>query len=215
MAQEAKRACGYRKRGGLYLCSSGLGSPCCKMPIFLDICPTCNGGIKQSRGFQWIDPKPFMPPGECTQRNKLCPCARPEMFGDRVGLIWIGTQFYPRPTDFMAEVHRMGMSRRIQAVPRGFKIGETWVFLAHPRIREVTDATDDTKTEWRGGIFHICRPDRIEKIITETDAADEAEMAKLAKVGITPVVVPDDDRDHQGSVHDDDVGADVQTELSV
>jgi len=30
------------------------------MPFEFHICPTCNGGIKQSRGFQWIDPRPWL-----------------------------------------------------------------------------------------------------------------------------------------------------------
>jgi hypothetical protein len=121
MARESRRACGYRKVGGLYLCSGGLGAPCCKLPIPLQICPTCNGGIKQTRGFQWIDPAPWLR-GACTDKD-LCPAANPETLGERVGLIWIGAQFYPTPASFMTEAEAMGVSRRITAVPRTFKFG--------------------------------------------------------------------------------------------
>jgi hypothetical protein len=53
-------------------------------------------------------------------------------------------------------------------------------------------------------------PTKIEKIVTASQAADAEEMEKLEKAGITPVVVPDGDRDHQGTVYDD---ADEQKEL--
>lgn len=33
MAVEARRGCGYRKAGGLYLVASGMGSPCHRLPI--------------------------------------------------------------------------------------------------------------------------------------------------------------------------------------
>jgi hypothetical protein len=65
MAIEAKRGCGYRKVGGTYLVSGGLGMPCCKMPILLKTCPCCGHGVKQSRGWTWIDPKEWLK-GECT-----------------------------------------------------------------------------------------------------------------------------------------------------
>ena len=54
MAVEARRGCGYRKVGGLYLMGGTGGMPCCKMPIPLHVCPTCHGGIKQTRGWSWI-----------------------------------------------------------------------------------------------------------------------------------------------------------------
>src|SRR5215472_16509523 len=109
MAREARRACGYRKVGGLYLCASGDGLPCCKMPIILHVCPTCNGGIKQSRGWQWIDPRPWLK-GQCNGSVALCPAADPARLGERVGLIWIGAQFYPTPESFAAEANKMGVS---------------------------------------------------------------------------------------------------------
>lgn len=52
------------------------------------------------------------------------------------------------------------------------------------------------------GIFHAFKPTRIEKILPESMKADEKELQKLKKRGITPVFVPDDDPDHQGTVYD-------------
>ena len=55
MAVEAKRGCGYRKVGGLYLVSDGLGIPCDRLPITLEVCPCCGAGIKPARGWTWVD----------------------------------------------------------------------------------------------------------------------------------------------------------------
>jgi len=200
MAQEQRRGCGYRKIGGLYLCGSAFGAPCCKLPIELHVCATCNGGIKQTRGWQRIDPQPWLR-GECTEVEQTCPVANPGRLGDRVGRLWIGARFYSTPVDFMTEATVMGISRRITAVPRGFKLGETWVFLAHPRLKQTTDPSTG-EIQWIGGVFQIFKPNRIEKIVTATQAQDETVMNKLVAAGITPVVVPDDDRDHQGTVYD-------------
>jgi len=203
MSVERRRACGYRKVGGLYLVSGGPAMPCCKLPIILHVCPTCHGGIKQARGWQWIDPRPFLA-GDCTgTMSGTCPAAtaNQEVLGERVGLIWIGTAFYPSPTAFIEEARSMGISRRITAVPRNFRLGKTWVFLAHPKVRQVINEAG--KAEWQAGVFRMFKPERIEKIITESQLDDEREMAKLREAGITPVAVPDDDADHRGSVYDD------------
>jgi hypothetical protein len=205
MAVEQARGCGHRKVGGLYLVCDAPGAPCCKIPFELHVCPTCNQGIKQSRGWQWIDPRPWSK-GPCTtpqavwRKSARCPLADPDKLGDKVGLIWIGAEYYATPADFMAEAHKMGISRRIKAVPRGFKLGEHWVFLAHPRLRSVTvsyEATPmHTALEWIAGVFQVIRPTRIEKIITDVQANDREEFKKLIDAGITPVIVPADDPDH-------------------
>ena len=54
------------------------------------------------------------------------------------------------------------------------------------------------------GIFLVFKPQRIEQIVTEAQSRDTEFIDGLAKRGITPVVVPDDDPDHQGTVYDKD-----------
>lgn len=213
MAVEAKRGCGYRKVGGLYLVGEGAGMPCCKLPIILHICPTCNQGVKQTRGWSWIDPRPWLKgdcestkyPAEIRSRVMLCPAAEPEKLGEKVGLLWIGEKFYPTPQDFIKEGETMGYSRRLTAVPRGFEVGKHWVFFAHPKVKSRT-VTDErgygAHPEWDAGVFRIFKPTRIEKLITDTMSKDAELMEGLAKKGITPVIVPDNDPDHQGSVYD-------------
>lgn len=228
MASEPRRACGFRKVGGLYLCADGLGAPCCKMPILLHVCPTCHNGIKQSRGWTWIDPVPFIQgtctaaetlggilPAMATDLNNSCPLATGAAMGDKVGLLWIGERFYKTPSSFQIEAAEMGVSRRISAVPRGFKVGESWVWLAHPKVKENPPTEPGGDVTWTPGVFRVFKPTRIEKIITETMSRDENLMIKLTEAGFTPVIVPDDDKDHQGTVYDDDANGDGQAELAL
>lgn len=102
MASEPVRGCGYRKIGGLYLVGAAPLADCHRLPFLLHICPTCGHGIKQSRGWTWVD-APTLLGGSCGQSAcRLCPTCRPEMVG-RAGLLWVGECYYPRPQDFLRE----------------------------------------------------------------------------------------------------------------
>ena len=238
MAVEAKRGCGFRKVGGLYLVSGGGGQDCDRIPIQLDVCPVCSHGFKQSRGWTWTDlaglvggdhlvtyTDEYPAPCSCVAN---CPvCHQVKKMG-KAGLMWIGEKFYKTPEDFMAEGISLGFSRRIHAVPRNFKVGETWVLLAHPKVMKCkacngAGITEDQfmmhasnslpegkpvpkckKCEGSGklpAIFTVWRPSRIEKIMPESKRHGQ-EHSDLITRGITPVFVPDDDKDHQGSVFD-------------
>lgn len=234
MAVEARRGCGYRKIGGLYLVSSGIALPCCKLPLLLHVCPTCSQGVKQTRGWTWIDPvKLFIgptlahTPDACADpaRAPYCPAADLGAMG-RAGLLWIGERFYPSPSHFVAESDSLGISRRLSALPRDLEIGKTWVFLAHPKACNVNG-------EWQAGVFRIFKPERVEKIVKQSDfdvivteqaargivsrqefpvrADATPEVANVCKAfnadlrrGIIWVPVPDDDPDHKGTAYDDD-----------
>lgn len=232
MAVEARRGCGYRKIGGLYLAGGGVGVPCDRLPLALTVCPVCSGGIKQTRAWTWIDVNGLVqgPHTEnerpCRDRisDRICPfCTLPSVMG-KAGLLWIGERFYPTPADFLQEGRDMGFSRRIKSVPRGFKLGETWVLLAHPKaVRTEVDAAIDElkkggpafvvgnptegfsarKVEMKPGVFYVWQPTRLEKILPESDRGTDKEK-DLTKQGMTCIFVPDDDRDHQGSVYDKD-----------
>lgn len=140
---ESRRGCGYRKPGGLYLVSGRTMEVCGLLPIVLDVCPTCNAGIKPTRGFTWVDADklldaagvpadgpaiPYIRPHGTDEHTVGCPLARPV---GRAGLIWIGEAFYATPAAFMDEAEQMGVSRRIPAVPKDFQVGQTLVLLAH------------------------------------------------------------------------------------
>lgn len=177
---ERKRGCGFRKPGGLYLVSGGLARPCGKLPIPLETCPTCGGGIKFCRSWTWIRDLPAL-----TARDK---CNTPAYcldcpFGGsvkRAGLLWIGAKFYP-VREFTREVAQMGVSRRITAIPREFVLGETWVLLAHKQ------AVPEDDGEGRPGIFHAFKPTAIEYVVKDDDP--EEKLERLAERGITLVRV--------------------------
>lgn len=134
MAVEAKRGCGYRKIGGLYLVSGPGGMPCDRLPISLDVCPVCSHGFKQARGFTWTDVAGLVGGIHPNCQDEF-PCPLCMATGDmgKAGLLWIGEKFYKTPEDFDRESAHLGVSRRIHALPRGFKVGETWILLAHPK----------------------------------------------------------------------------------
>jgi len=189
MAIEAKRGCGYRKVGGIYLVGGEGMHPCDRLPIELTVCPCCGGGIKQTRGWTWIDPVKLLGDdhpickGGCGC-NRGCPVCFPSLHfpdGKKAGLLWIGEQFYPTPADFLAEGVAQRISRRISAIPRDFKIGETYVFFAHPKViakPKVTaqnglfsDSQDAVEVEWAPAIFSGFMPSRIERIVLDSEFA--------------------------------------------
>lgn len=236
MAQEQRRACGYRKIGGTYLVSDGIGEPCDRLPFPVSVCSCCGQGIKQGRGWTWVDVGKLVGGRHMIPRVIFCPaadhpcncrvwrrdsnipctfCHAPEKFG-RAGLLWIGAQFYKTPAEFLAEGQALGISRRVRALPRGFKLGETWVLLAHPAAVTAFELASEDEQQKAGiapglasavakcspGLFCVWKPERVEKILPESARGSEEAQA-MEKRGITPVFLPEDDPDHQGSVFDD------------
>lgn len=182
------RRCGMRKPGGLYLVCNGYGHPCCKLPIKLDICPTCHSGIHPARGFTWIDINPFIINTPCIDKSLPSPCILNRSNGnllEKIGLLWVGTKFYPTTKDFRDEALSQGISRRIPQLPNGFEVGKTWVALAHRDCIKGQDA--EGKEIWTPGIFHIIRPTSIEYIVKGDE--DDKKLDRLRKRGVTPVIV--------------------------
>lgn len=227
MAVEAKRGCGYRKIGGTYLVGGGIGVPCDRLPLALDVCPCCGQGIKQGMGWTWVDvaklvqgPHVGLYESErsrifdlkipCPETEKCLFCGNPEAMG-RAGLLWVGERFYKTPEAFIAEGVQMGFSKRIKAVPRGFKVGETYVLLAHPKAvpagpiqsssHELVLTTDEARDKGKPGIFYIWKPQRVERIFPESMRGSEKVKADEER-GVTAVFVPDGDKDHRGTVYD-------------
>jgi len=228
MAVEAKRKCGYRKVGGLYLVAPPFAFSCDRGEIPLTVCPCCSEGIKQSRGWTWIEPRNLFgvhmipatqeeiddletPLGgsleEGAEITTYCPdCARGCLLctppsDERHGLLWVGEKFYSA-ADFVQEADELGISKRIASVPRGFELGKTIVYFAHPKAIErppqVPEFGEDPgDPEYVPGIFCAFRPLAVEKIVTESEAKNDVEMKRLKKAGITPVAVPDGDPDHR------------------
>lgn len=190
---ERKRGCGYRKPGGIYLISGGVPAPCGKLPVELNVCPVCHGGIKPARGWTWIDPRPFIPDGPCrlddikaeTSFCQTCPLHNPP---EKAGLVWIGEQHYSSPLDWLVEAKTMGVSRRIPAIPIDFVVGETLVMVAHrktPLGPPKALAVDDSLVG--PAIFSVFTPNRIEYVVKGDESSEDID--KLIERGLTPVHV--------------------------
>jgi hypothetical protein len=115
-------------------------------------------------------------------------------------LIFIGEIFYPTPRSFLEEAFRMRISRRISAIPRDLKLGESWVFLAHPKAGRVAITVSTPFGEIKeekptNAIFYAFQPQRIEKLIWQRDATSST-LSELERRNITPVIIPDGDPDH-------------------
>jgi len=204
---EAKRGCGYRKPGGLYLVNDGIGEPCSALPFPLGVCPCCSAGVKPTRGWTWITPDLLLAgklvPHGTPEHSDRCPFSEPGRLGERAGLLWIGETYYSTPQDFTREAARMGVSRRIHAIPNDFEIGQ-WVLLAHRKAvpSAVCDCgvesdpagmtngeTHDPGCSMFGtpGIFHAFQPSRIEYVVKGDET--EEQLDRLEKRGVTLVEV--------------------------
>jgi hypothetical protein len=186
---EGRRGCGYRKqKGALYLVDLDPGNfkPCGKWPVSLAVCPCCGSGVKPSRQWVWVESDQLL----AGARAKSCPmaddfgCNCPldgEMKTGRAGLLWIGDRFYS-PSEFNAEAGVMGISRRVNFIPRGFEIGTTWVYLAH------------AKGDGKGGPGTIAafRPTAAEVLCDGTESTDEID-GYVAR-GLTPVIISNPDK---------------------
>lgn len=195
MAVEAKRGCGYRKVGGLYLVGEGLAAVCDRLPYELKVCPCCGAGIKQARGFTWLDAEQFLGTHKDCKDNFSSPCPICIPLPQKYGLLWVGEKYYS-PQSFIEEAKKLGVSKRIPQIPKDFKLGETWILLAHPKVISKPDPEKKDLFKYYPAIFYVFRPQRIEKIITHKQAT-KTMLKKLAKRKITPIIVPDDDKDHK------------------
>lgn len=185
---EKKRGCGYRKPSkngvGLYLASDGLIAPCGRLPFPLEICPCCGAGIKFSRGFTWILPtkllSPSLPPlPTCPfHTDRLsCPVCRPR--NDRAGLMWVGAKYYS-PHSFMAEANKVGISKKVNAIPRDFKIGEHLIYLAH---KQAVYDWNDLKSPATPGIFASFKPTRVDVVVGDAENVPDRAMAIKERLG--------------------------------
>ena len=197
-----ERGCGFRKAGGFYLFgdkSAGISLVCDRLPLEIPTCPRCGETIRFSRGIQEID---FLNIFE--NHNELIPCKCPkncpacypetvlpsEDGEDCVNtwLMWVGQDY---TTDsFVDEAQRLGTSKRIPYLPKGFRIGADWVFLARHNggKRTIAVEVNGRVTRMSDVIFYAYRPTALELIITEDQAKDQEYIDNLLERGITPIV---------------------------
>lgn len=190
---EGRRGCGWRKEGGLYLIDTKPGKECGRLPIPTTVCSCCGRGIKPARGWTWVDADEIMraaPPCrfDGTEDHEACPLNLMIQRGiGKAGLIWIGEKYYPTANHYLREVERMGDSRRINSVPKGFKIGESYVLLAHRKAILTRDPELGKEIIYEPGIFRIIQPERIEIVVKGTEPDEVIE--NYVKRGLSPVVI--------------------------
>lgn len=237
MASEAKRGCGYRKVGGLYLVGEYIAVSCDRLPLRLEACPVCGAGIHFTRSMTEINPYRLfgnhdtelqgghddisgnygeLDVAGCKDRFRPCHVCDPP---DAVAFLMMVGEKYYTPESFIEEAGQMGVCKRIPFIPKKLKLGETIVYLAHPKacvVKEVpilqqamalVGGTENSqpklleaeKEEKALGIFCAFIPQRVEKLVWESEL--EGEQGQLYKEsleerGITLVPIPDGDADH-------------------
>jgi len=208
MAVEQIRGCGFRKVGGLYICGGGQGMNCDRLPYELEVCPVCGAGVKFTRGWTWLDWWKYAGDHENCNDHRLPRCVVCEPIAEEqpYGLLWVGEASYT-PQAFVQEALTMGVSRRIAAVPKNLKLGETWVLFAYKKaiaIAEHITGSGDLRpgnfqvTEFKSAVFYAFRPTSLELLVWESEAKPEY-LEDLAKRNITPIIIPDGDEDHDPS----------------
>lgn len=196
---EEERGCGFRHSGpdgvGIYLVSGDeVLVPCPRLPFPLTICPCCGAGVKFSRSFTWIDPSRLLDPALDPRSDfqdefhdaALCRICNPGgTVGDKAGLIWIGEKFYPTAAHFSREAARMGISRRVPAVPNGFRVGFDAIYLAHIKAvpPNLEDLSLDPDAPWTPGIFRSFVPQRVELVIDDPDDVPEKAIKLKERLG--------------------------------
>lgn len=218
ISYESERGCGYRKEGGLYMMGGQLALPCGRLPMEMTVCPTCNAGIKPTKGWTWINPQALFGIEDSAMHvssEQGCIKNQVEIKGkecgyvycsscyvgsppERAGLIWIGTAFYEDAAAFAAEAREMGISRRIPAVPNDFEAGKTVVYLGHRHgIQKQCDCDPAERSECEecGGDGWYWVPAIFGAFVPTHiekvvgEDVTEEEVEKLEKRGIVPVIV--------------------------
>lgn len=239
MANEARRGCGYRKVGGIYLVGGALSAPCDRLPYKLESCPVCGAGVHFTRSMTEINPFKLFGPHDIQVavfkdnpelsgfvkkvqcHDHFRPCIMCDPTDKPAYIMMVGEKFYPTPDHFTSEAAELGVSKRIPFIPKNMILGETVIYLAHtkaytvqdpasekladipmfpdlnedPEPAKLVDAPKETKVL---GIFSAFVPQRIEKIYwqSELDNMSEDEKKDLERRHITPVGMPDGDKDH-------------------
>lgn len=195
------RGCGKRKAGGLYLVAGEKYSSCCALPVPLTVCPCCGQGIKFFRGFGWIEPGKLFEGVTCSKSEVLNemimerthtaifqPRCIVENLPDKMGLMWVGEQFYT-PTEFINEGVAHGISKRIATIPNGFEVGKTWLALAHRKAiyKGVELSVYGNEKRYAAGVFMFFKPSRIEYVMQGNETTEF--LQRLEKRGVTLVKV--------------------------
>lgn len=154
MAIEAKRGCGYRKAGGLYVVGEF------ENPQPAPWLPFCTSHA-QTRSLQWVSGADLFATADgmsAEERASWIVQRAGETASDggtaSVALMWVGAKHYS-PSSFTAEALTMGVSKRVSSIPKDLRPGDP-VALAHPSaipvrtVSGVVSAMELTASAGRG-----------------------------------------------------------------
>lgn len=202
MSVEARRVCGYRQIGGIYLVGEGSSAPCAWLPHELTGCALCDFSPPFTRGVQRVSPRYLFndeagaemtsgrPPRACDPAIcRRCPIPRlaeqpAPAFDNRppLAMLWVGRQYTTET--FTREALELGVSRRISNPPDWLTV-PSWIFCAH-----LDGAGDD-----RPAVFYVFKLTRIE-IMRGDKSTTPAHLEEDRKRGWTTVQLPESDPDH-------------------
>lgn len=195
----SKRKCGERKPGGFYF----VGGPPQPDPYgWLFRAVKCSCGIqfmKPSRNVQHCLPYDVFP--ELRPESKDSRKFYSFKPLEKAWVVTVDADNYKTPQDWLDEAEVQGISRRINDIPRGFKVGESWVLVMHAKVfdREVTIdegmLTETTKTIKEPGIIAYFRPRAIQYVCKGNETKEE--LLALAERGVTPVIVETSNSAHE------------------
>ena len=210
---ETERGCGWRQIGGVYLCcDAGLQVECDALPIRLKPCVECGFQVRPVRGIQAVHIGFLLSKvrGHDCREGFQCPVCKPDLeLGDEVFLNFVGSAAYS-PESFLAEAKAQGVSRRIApgSLPREFKIGKSWIYLAHRKVPFRGQLPDGVMREEPGlqpepeywpAIFYAFKPTRMEVVLGDDAPADV--IQRWEDQGYFVVLV-----DHKDPKHQKDAG---------
>ena len=113
-------------------------------------------------------------------------------------IMWVGHKYYTVES-FTEEAMKMGVSKRIPFIPNGMVPGKSVVYLAMKNCSgEIIGFDNDGKPVKKDCIFGSFTPTAFEYIMTESKATDSV-IEEYKERGISVVVVPDNDPDHNPS----------------
>jgi hypothetical protein len=197
MPIEGIRGCGWRTVGSMYLVGGGMTLPCDRLPMGLDECPVCGNIPHFIRSVQKIDPLALWGVHEkkICKCKPICPLCNPETKPRDISnyLQWVGNDYTPE--SFIKESDKMGVSKKINNLPKDLVVGKSWVYLARQdMIENKVTAYHPKKTKKKDAIFFAFIPQKVEYLMEkkkkeEYSKEEILENKEFKKRGITIVWV--------------------------
>jgi len=157
---------------------------------YTKFCPFCGGELKRETGV-WVKCSEcgakinVVQYSKCTCIPTCYVCNPPE----KAFMLWVGEKFYPTPQHFVNEALKLGVSKAIPSIPKGFELGKSIVYLAH---RKTVTAIVENKMISIEGIFYAFIPLRFEYLVKKSDfEQNKDKYLEMEERGIEIVVVPD------------------------